>query len=122
MGRNHTWHSWRERYKKKPEVFNAMIDLIIKKKGVRTDDKTKYPLDRRRKNRVTQIRLDGSESEAEAEESDAGIGQDEADYQPRGRKRRARSSVGSNAGSRPPRKRARAEVQVSHCAGHRPIY
>lgn len=122
MGRNHTWHSWRERYKKKPEVFNAMIDLIIKKKGVRTDDKTKYPLDRRRKNRVTQIRLDGSESEVEAEESDAGVGQDEADYQPRGRKRRARSSVGSNAGSRPPRKRARAEVQVSHCADHQPIY
>ncbi|KAI0093772.1 hypothetical protein BDY19DRAFT_902508 [Irpex rosettiformis] len=109
IGRDHTWHSWRERYKKNPEYFAELIAQILAQDDKLPDDKVLYQLDRRlsKQRRVTQARVDDSEAEAEAAESGAdeadGVDEDEfgSDSQPHRRKRHARDSNDPDADYRP---------------------
>lgn len=105
MGRNHTWHSWRERYKKDPERFDKMIDEILARDNRPPDDKVVYPMDRRLSSRhlVAQTRLDKSDVEAEDSETDEDGS--ESDEQSRNRKRHLPYTRDTTY--EPPHKRAR---------------
>ena len=113
MGRNHTWHSWRERYKKNPERFDEMIDEIVARGNRPPDAKVIYPMDRRLSTRhlVAQTRLDKPDAEVE----DSGTDEDgfESDEQPHGRKRRLPYS--RDPTWEPPQKRARNQEEEVRC-------
>jgi hypothetical protein len=96
MARNHSWHSWREKYVRNQQRFDELIDQYTA--GVR-HQKTLYG--RYRANSV-QVEVESEEDE------DADL-----DQQPHKRKHHTPILVDSDIESVPPQKRARLSESVS---------
>ncbi|TDL18896.1 hypothetical protein BD410DRAFT_792678 [Rickenella mellea] len=105
----HTWHSWRERYKKNLARFDVRIQKIVAKNPPPPNGKGLYPLTRK------MIPVGAMESEESEEEGDDEEAPDDAEYVPG-----ANKQAGPSQASGSKKRRGESDDEASPPAKRRP--